>query len=72
MNFSMIFAIIISFIGSTQADNIAWNRLSNNVNNLRRSGINVHDYNAQMLRHFSSKDPRVLRKFLRFLQTQKR
>ena len=72
MNFSIILAIIISLIGSISADNIGWNRLSNNVNNLRRSGMNVHDYNAQMLRHFSNKDPRVLRKFLRFLQSQKR
>ena len=72
MNFS-IFIIFVAQIGNISADNIGWNRLSNNVNQLRQANTNqANDYNGQMLRHLIKEDEKTFQKFLNFLRNQNR
>lgn len=70
MNFILIIIIIFAFLGPTSADNIGWNRLGNNVNQLRQKYKNAHLYNTQMLRHLSKYDQRTYQQFLKFLRSQ--
>ena len=72
MNFA-IFIIFVAQIGNISADNIGWNRLSNNVNQLRQANTNqANDYNGQMLRHLIKEDEKTFQKFLNFLRNQNR
>ena len=72
MNFA-IFIIFVAQIRNISADNIGWNRLSNNVNQLRQANTyQANDYNGQMLRHLIKEDEKTFQKFLNFLRNQNR
>ena len=61
---------VFTIVGIVSADNIGWNRLSNNVNQLRQNVKKTDDYNMQMLRHLIKQDQKTYRKFLQFLRNQ--
>ena len=69
----IILIIIFVFIENISADSIGWNRLSNSINQQRRTNTNQpNDYNGQMLRHLKKQDERTFQKFLKFLRNQNR
>ena len=73
-NMNLIIRIIIFvFIENISADSIGWNRLSNSINQQKRTNANQpNDYNGQMLRHLKNQDERTFQKFLKFLRNQNR
>ena len=72
MNLSILIIIPV-FIENISADSIGWNRLSNSINQQRRTNINqLNDYNGQMLRHLIKQDEKAFQKFLKFLRNQNR
>ena len=70
MNLSILIIILV-FIENISADSIGWNRLSNRINQQRRTNTNQpNDYNGQMLRHLIKQDEKAFKKFLKFLRNQ--